>query len=168
MIQSVFSCNSSFYSRYQPLDAKSKECIYILFSDCSLCLRKIVQSEFKMPMNAQKRVTLFECDNDHRLFRGIEEFYSLCMRWNNIICFKVQTLGRAQNKLELNTRKYICFIMINTKFMHQLDKKGIIYFTFHFTCISIYGVLGCLDCPNSSFCNFKIHTTVRFNEYHEE
>lgn len=27
-----------------------------------------------MPMNAQKRVALFECDNGHILFRGIEEF----------------------------------------------------------------------------------------------
>lgn len=37
--------------------------------------------------------------------------------------FRAQPLGRAQNKLELNTHKYICFIMINTKFMHQSDKK---------------------------------------------
>lgn len=124
-----------------------------------------MQSEFKMPMNAPKRVTLFECDKGHILFCGIEEFTGYAC--DEIICFKVQTLGRAQNKLELNTHKNICFIMINTKFTHQPDKKGIIYFTFHFTCISIYA-LGCLYCPNPSFCIFKIHTTVRFNEYHEE
>lgn len=74
--------------------------------------------------------------------KNLQVMHAMKLLYTHVICFRAQPLGRAQNKLELNTHKYICFIMINTKFMHQSDKKGTIYFTFHFTCISIY-VLWC-------------------------